>query len=187
MGQKDIVEKVLEDYPDVFADIVNVLLFHGEQIVKEEELQQTQTRSQYKADDSKLHEQERDNLKLWVRGRKSVLLGLENQTTIDYDMPLRIIGYDGTSYREQLINPSGHDRYQVITIVLYFGDIPWRGYRSLQDRILEMEGVWGNDYRIHVFEIAFLSNEQVRMFRSDFGIIADYFVKKRRGEILMLP
>src|SRR5699024_8328379 len=70
-----------------------------------------------------------------------------------------------------------------ITIVLYFGDTPWRGHRSLQDRVSRMEGVAGNDYRIHVFEIAFLTDEQVRMFRSDFGIIADYFVKKRRGEI----
>ena len=37
MGEKDIAEKVLEDYNDVFADIVNVLLFQGEQIVKPEQ------------------------------------------------------------------------------------------------------------------------------------------------------
>ena len=36
MGEKDIAEKVLEDYNDVFADIVNVLLFQGDQIVKPE-------------------------------------------------------------------------------------------------------------------------------------------------------
>lgn len=41
----------------------------------------------------------------------------------------------------------------------------------------------GSDYKIQVFEIAFLTDEQVRMFRSDFGIIADYFVKRRRGEV----
>ncbi len=29
MGQKDIAEKTLEAYNDVFADIVNVLLFNG--------------------------------------------------------------------------------------------------------------------------------------------------------------
>ena len=27
MGEKDITEKILADYNDVFADIVNVLLF----------------------------------------------------------------------------------------------------------------------------------------------------------------
>ena len=31
MGQKDITEKVLEDYNDVFADIINGLLFGGVQ------------------------------------------------------------------------------------------------------------------------------------------------------------
>lgn len=30
LGQKDIGEKVLESFNDVFADIVNVLLFDGE-------------------------------------------------------------------------------------------------------------------------------------------------------------
>ena len=29
MGEKDIAEKTLEAYNDVFADIVNVLLFDG--------------------------------------------------------------------------------------------------------------------------------------------------------------
>jgi hypothetical protein len=29
LGEKDISEKILEDYNDVFADIVNVLLFDG--------------------------------------------------------------------------------------------------------------------------------------------------------------
>lgn len=36
MGQKDITEKVLEDYNDVFADIINGLLFDGVQEIKPE-------------------------------------------------------------------------------------------------------------------------------------------------------
>lgn len=50
MGEKDIAEKVLEDYNDVFADIVNVLLFQGEQIVKPEQLEDKTLRSSYKVD-----------------------------------------------------------------------------------------------------------------------------------------
>ena len=34
MGEKDIAEKILEDYPDVFADIVNGFLFDGEEVIK---------------------------------------------------------------------------------------------------------------------------------------------------------
>ena len=35
MAEKDIVEKTLEAYNDVFADIVNVLLFDGEKLIKD--------------------------------------------------------------------------------------------------------------------------------------------------------
>lgn len=33
MGEKDITEKILEDHNDVFADIINGLIFAGEQIM----------------------------------------------------------------------------------------------------------------------------------------------------------
>ena len=61
MGQKDIVEKNLEDYNDVFADIVNALVFKGKQAVRPRDLIPVKVRSQYKADEGKLHEEERDN------------------------------------------------------------------------------------------------------------------------------
>ena len=69
MAEKDLSEKLLEEYDDVFADIVNVLLFHGKREVKEEELAETGTESQYKADDSVLHAQERDVAKYWKNGK----------------------------------------------------------------------------------------------------------------------
>ena len=39
MAEKDIAEKILEDYPDVFADIVNGLLFNGKMVIRPEELE----------------------------------------------------------------------------------------------------------------------------------------------------
>ena len=33
MGEKDIAEKALAEHNDVFADILNGFLFHGEQVV----------------------------------------------------------------------------------------------------------------------------------------------------------
>ena len=60
MGQKDITEKVLEDYNDVFADIINGLLFDGVQEIKPEDLENTTVHAQYKAEDGKVHELERD-------------------------------------------------------------------------------------------------------------------------------
>lgn len=34
--------------------------------------------------------------------------------------------------------------------------------------------------KINLFEIAFLTDEQVAMFKSDFRIVADYFVQIRK-------
>ncbi len=38
-----------------------------------------------------------------------------------------------------------------------------------------------NNYKINVFEIAYLSREQVNVFKSDFRVVADYFVQKREN------
>ena len=57
MTQKDKVEKLLEEHNDVFADIINVLLFNGKETVKEDSLEDMNIISQYKVDDGFLHEQ----------------------------------------------------------------------------------------------------------------------------------
>lgn len=79
----------------------------------------------YKADDAVVHEEERDVSKFWKAGNVRVALwGLENQTQIDADMPLRVIGYDGQSYRSELLKRENgmvsQERYPIITLVLYF-------------------------------------------------------------------
>ena len=184
MAEKDLSEKLLEEYDDVFADIVNVLLFDGKREVKEEELVETGTESQYKADDSVLHAQERDVAKYWKKGKiRLALYGLENQTGIDTDMPMRVLNYDGMSYRSQLLKKS-KERYPVITLVLYFGtERQWKKPLSLYEVFSVPEELkeYINDYKINVFNIAYLSEEQVNMFTSDFKIVADYFVQKRKN------
>ena len=40
MGEKDIAEKILLAYNDVFSDIVNVLLFGGQEIIRENDLEE---------------------------------------------------------------------------------------------------------------------------------------------------
>jgi hypothetical protein len=73
MGQKDISEKVLVDYNDVFADILNVCIYNGKEVVKPEELTNTAVHSQYKAEDGKLHEQERDVTKYWKEKNEMIV------------------------------------------------------------------------------------------------------------------
>ena len=71
MGEKDITEKILEDHNDVFADIINGLIFAGEQRILPESLENTAVHSQYKADDEKVHELERDVANFFVQKRKN--------------------------------------------------------------------------------------------------------------------
>lgn len=95
LGAKDITEKILADYNDVFADIANVLLFQGEQMVSPDSLKNERTLSQYKSGNDRLHEQERDILKSWTDGNiKIALIGFENQTNPDKYMPVRIFSYE---------------------------------------------------------------------------------------------
>ena len=47
MQEKDILEKTLESYNDVFADIVNVLVFNGDRVIKEDDLEDRATIAGY--------------------------------------------------------------------------------------------------------------------------------------------
>ena len=185
MAEKDITEKNLEALNDVFADIVNVLLFKGEQVINEKDLEADTTKSMFKAD-GKIHEQERDVSKFWKNGEIRIsILGIENQTAQDSDMPLRVISYDGASYKQQLLDKNQKKRYPVATLVLYFGtEEKWSKAKHLYDcfEIPEKLKPFVNDYKINVFNIAFLSPKTISMFKSDFKIIAEYFRAKRLNQ-----
>jgi len=162
---------------------VNVLLFNGKQVLLADELEDQAPRSYYKVD-GKIREIERDVAKRWKNGNIRVAcIGFENQTASDPNMPLRVMGYDGAEYRAQLLG-DGENLYPIVTLVLYFGhDKPWNGPLSLKERLnipKEFEP-YVNDYKINLFQIAYLTHEQVELFQSDFKVVADYFVQKREN------
>ena len=185
MGEKDISEKILFDYNDVFADIINVCVFDGRENIKPEDLENALVHSQYKAEDGKLHEEERDIAKYWKQKKSAIALyGIENQSEVDYKMPFRIIGYDGASYRSQLLSKT-KNIVPVASFVLYFGiENHWTKKRAIKELMQvpkELEP-YINDYKINIVEVAWLSDEQLKQFKSDFGIVANFFVQKRRNK-----
>ena len=154
MGEKDAAEKTLEAYNDVFADIVNGLLFKGQQTILEDELTDAQPFSTYKAD-GKGHSQERDVAKYWQKGQiRLSFLGLENQTMPDSNMPLRVMSYDGSAYRAQLSNDGHGELYPVVTLVLDFGtERRWRAAKTLRGRLKSIPPElkpFVNDYKAHI-------------------------------------
>ena len=200
MAQKDIAQKLLEDYEDVFADIVNVLVFDGEEVVRPNALEASNLRSQYKAaSDGLLHEQERDVVKYWKDGDVRIgLIGLENQIKVEREMVLRVLGYDGAAYRDQLRKTSKKENdteneaesekrkqlYPVLTLILYFGEEHWNKPKTLKELldIPEILDDYISDYRINVVEVAWLDDETINKFTSDFRIVADFFVQRRKNK-----
>jgi hypothetical protein len=178
MQEKDITQKMLEQFNDVFSDIVNVLLFDGKDVVDENSLIDTPTKSMMKID-GKVHSQDRDVAKYWQNSRINIaLFGLENQTVPDKLMPLRVISYDGIEYGRQTKKRYRYKtKYPVITLVLYLGyKKRWNYPISILD-IVEVDDrlkPFVNDYRINLFEIAYLDEEKITLFKSDFRILVDY-------------
>lgn len=179
MGSKDILEKHLENHNDVFADMINVFIFNGEEVLSEDDLEDINP-NPYFVEEKKTREQERDVSKKWVE--KDVILsflGIENQTTIDPLMPFRVIGYDGVSYKYMLANEI--PPCPVLTIVLNFSMKRWTEHRTLLGELNVSERLkpFINDYKINVIDVAHLSRDTVNKFKSDFKIVADYFVQMR--------
>ena len=185
MGEKDITEKLFEEFPDVFADIVNGLLFNGRTVVRSNQLEAMKTLSAYKAD-GKIRPEDRDVAKRWKKsGIRIACIGFENQTEPDPFMVLRVLGYDGAEYRYQCLKENlNQPKYPVVTLVLYFGyKHRWNAATTLYDTVEVPEEFkpYVQNVGINLFEIAYLTDEQVKLFKSDFRIVADYFVQKKKG------
>ena len=184
MGQKDISQKALESYNDVFADIVNGIIFKGKDTVKAEDLEEASTLSVF-SKDSKLHEQSRDVAKFWKENNIRVaFVGIENQTKSDKYMPLRLMAYDGACYKRQLIDidravkDSKAEKikpYPVISLVIYFGEKSWNSSKSLLESVSVRPELrpFVNDYKPNLVEITGLSEEEIEHFTSDFRSLID--------------
>ena len=181
--EKDITQKALEMYNDVFADIINVLLFNGENVVTEDSLTDVVQESILKIDGG-IRAQYRDIAKYWYKSKiKLSMFGLENQTKPEKRMPLRVFGYDGTEYVKQAKKENNKEvLYPVITLVLYFGyNSRWNQPKSLFELLEIDERIkpYVNNFKINLFEIAYLDREKIDMFKSDFWILADYLYQMR--------
>jgi hypothetical protein len=186
MAEKDTTEKILEAHNDVFSDIMNVYLYEGKRLIKEDELEAVGVTTGYVFEDA-LRAQERDVCKHWKKENVQLaLFGIENQSDIDRDMPLRIIGYDGAAYRGQLavdtkqnrhLNRNHRVRYPVVSVVIYYGQNRWNRPLGLKDVLRVPEGLenFDSDYKINVMDLRRLRRETVDQFQSDFWFVADYF------------
>ena len=161
-----------------FADFFNAVLFNGKQLIDPDKLSDADTESGFIIENKNYASSvsaARDNIKVWKRfGISLALLGMENQDSVHYGMPVRIMGYDYSAYKKQCdaiaaknkkqgVKISGEylsgikktDRiYPVITVVVYYGQEPWDGPVSLYGMFGMPEELKSfiNDYKITLVE-----------------------------------
>ena len=111
MRDRDAATKQYMSHKDVVADAFNFYLYGGEQRISPDRLQKvdaTEVASLYGKKDivSESVQKIRDELILWEMMRDEdavyVILGIENQTHIDYAMPVRDMLYDALQYARQV-------------------------------------------------------------------------------------
>lgn len=99
--KKDIVEKAFVSFPDITADVINVLLYRGKEIVEEQNLLAAPTETIYQGQE-KLRNQYEDICKYELADGKIKLMYLiANQSRTDGRMLFRKAGYVGGIYRYQ--------------------------------------------------------------------------------------
>ena len=182
MGEKDLSQKQLEYYADVFADLVNALLYAGKEVLRESDLIPAPTETIYKDKTGQMHNQFHDISKYVIDdGRDGIKMQyvLENQTKKDKNMVLRKAGYQGAIYRGQV---EQKQMYPVIGIVLYWGE-GWWTYPDRLSRICADAGLseeiqsYVDEVKLHIYHMCHLPDSVREHFHSDMRMIVDWLAQ----------
>ena len=102
MGERNaVINEYLSDN-ERFADLVNVGIFAGEQVVRAEELSDMDTkvrRREVGRGGGGHHEYARDQLKQWRCGGKRLVIGVEPEDSVHYALPVKYMKYDSIQYQ----------------------------------------------------------------------------------------
>ncbi len=159
MGKKDITLKDYFSDRRRYADLLNGSIFCGQQIIRAEELQDTDT-VQSKSDNYAVLERTNDiAMKQTKDGSIFAVWVVANQEKVDYSMPVRVMLQESLAYDRQIKDIKRKNRqqdkentfvdsgeflsgikkedrlYPVITLVVYWGEEKWQGAKSLHDMI----------------------------------------------------
>lgn len=198
--EKDVLSKEYLGDAGRFADIINGFFFHGEQVIKPENVSEMDTavnRIWKRLGWVKGTVFYRDLLRRVQLSVQCIVVGVEEQTTIDYTLPLRVMGYDLQGYEKQLHQVkkqhrlhgdlkqdeflsgiSKNDRLEpVVTVIVYFGEQEWDGPLNLHG-MLALEGLPEHlcamvpDYPIHVLDVRRYAH--IENFRTDLRILFEF-------------
>lgn len=163
MGKVDTVTKKYMRQNDRFADICNFYLYDGESVIKAEDLVEKDVTELLSFNDKKNKmvsvQKLRDILKGCVvktfKGISYMIIGIENQTDVNYAMVIRNMVYDALNYSAQVDEYVKRHKMErdlsgvgylsgfakqdklipVITITVYWNSGSWDGLRSLHEML----------------------------------------------------
>ena len=204
MGKVDNISKEYIGQNEVFADLFNYAIYGGIHMVVPEDLEELDTTqilniiNKEKGYNISL-QKFRDIFKLCIMKNGSdfsyILLGVENQTDINYAMPTRVMLYDALGYNSQVQEIAKENKKNkkyrgsaeflsgvlksdkikpIITVVVYLGAKKWDAPRSLCDMldIDEDNKKYMQDYKLNLIipeEI-----EDFSSFRTELGSVLKF-------------
>ena len=179
--KKDTVEKEFVSFPEIAADVINVLLYEGKRVTEPKKLLAGPTETTYQGWE-KLRSQYEDLCKFELAdGNIDVMYLIANQSKTDGKMLLRKAGYTGGIYREQYEHKM-QNIFPVVEFVLYWGIHRWRSSRDTQRlfrkrRIPDDTWKYVDELKLHIFEMRHLPEKTRKLFQSDMRIVVDFLAE----------
>ena len=198
MKEKDICTREFLADNRRFADVVNVGIFDGEQVVLGEDLKEADSFGSLESKGSKSKSYSyRDLVKQLSCGVNIAFIGIENQSSIHYAFPIRSMIYDASVYQKQwkqiqrnhrrakdvqgdefLSGFAKTDKIKpVITLVVYYGKAPWDGAVTLHD-IIDWSDIPETirktvpDYPVYVLDLSHF--ESAEEFQTDVKLVSSF-------------
>ena len=195
-----------------FAELTNGWIFGGKNYVKPEDVTDTDRRQEHRGPDGKMtHQRYRDIAKEIKGVAIHLIVGDELQEHVDYTMPLRVMDMDlmgylkqkndiSETYREKGTEGFSTDEFlskfqqtdrliPEITLVIYMGDRPWDGAKSLHE-LLNMSELpeeargYIENYRLHILDVKHTPDEEFLKFPSDIRYLLKFIKNTKDKEAL---
>lgn len=185
-----------------FADVVNMKMYNGKQVVNPDllkEMDSAEILSIIDDTQSEFVQKYRDILKRCeIKQYKETIIaiiGIENQTGIDYAMPIRNLLYDALQYEHQRLEIAKKHKTRrdlnkkefisgiskddkilpVITITLYWGSEEWDGPEKLSEMFTTWDETilkFAGDYSINLIRLNELSENELGLFKTQLVQVA---------------
>lgn len=221
MARTDEPIKKLFKNKENFADLFNATIFHGKQVIKADKLIEINTedihindvsvqqknssneildaQSKSETEELEITKRYRDLTMLYEDQILQIVLGCEDQSTVDYSMPMRTMLYDALAYTKQQndleLRQNAKGKYYrrkltknekvlpVLTIIFYYEEKQWDGATCLHDVIrwsdkINLKSIVP-DYKMNL--IWAYGQEDIDKFKSDLQYIL-YLLKYKQEE-----